>query len=198
MLRSYPRIWGSSFRHLWARHSEAIRPLSCLVAIAVATAALGGKPPMALPLVDLSLAALDFASVIAVLEIAMLVGLVLLASRAGKVIERQRQAIQDSGSLVAQLAAENESLLHRLSASRLRSVEEHEASLLLIGSKLHDRSAQPIEDALRNFHTLSPGTEGRPRPSLADYEMIKTALDASLAGIRCISADLKRTRNTRT
>ena len=193
MLRSYPRTWSSSFRSLWARHAETIRPLSCLVGIALAT--LGGKQPMASPLVDLSPAALDVASVLAVLEIVMLVGLVFLAWRAGQAIERQRQAIQEAGSLVAQLVAQNESLLQRLSASRLQSVDEQEASALHIGSKLQKGSAHLIEHALCNFHTLSPGAERR--PSLADYEMIKTALADALTGIRCISADLNRTRIAR-
>ena len=186
MLRSIPSVWDTTFRRPCARIAARLGPRPYLlgaIAVAVVAIAIFGlmlNRHFGLPV--------DLENTLGVIEIALLVGLLILAASVGRTIEAQQHALQDHRSQIDDLLAQSHGLQRRLDDQYVRTAETHEAFLRRVGSELHDGPAQLIAFALLRLDALSPGEDRS--PSRADYERIRTALTDSLADIRSISAGL--------
>ena len=195
MLRQPSRLWDSSLRHPWLKRMETISPhtyLVCaLVVIAVAAAAAGGKQPIASRLVSLSLEHVssmptDRASMLAILQVVLLIALLLLSARVGQIIESQHQALEDVRMRTSRLVEQCENLRKRLDAACIHSVQRHESCLHELGIQLRDRPLRLVEEALRELNLLGQDHEAAP----LGCEKIRTALEDALAAIRATSTDL--------
>lgn len=194
MLRQASRIWSSSRRPPWLRRAETISPnpyLKCaLVLIAVTAAAAGGKRPIASGLANLSLdqflsVPTDRASMIAILQVVLLIALLLLASRVGRTIEIQRRALEELQMRISQLADRCEELRHRLAAAHIDSVRAYDSFLHDFGLNLRDGPMRLVEEALGELNSLDRDHEA----ALAGFARIRFALEDALAAIRSTSAD---------
>lgn len=186
MLRSLPSTWDTTLRRSCAKVASRLGPYPYLLGaiaaavVAIAIMSLSLKRHFGLPI--------DLANTLAVIELGLLAGLLVLAGSVGRTVEAQQHALQEGGSQISHLLAQSDSLQRRLDAQYVRTAETHEAFLRRVGSELHDGPAQLIAFALLRLDALSPGADRS--PSLADYERIKAALTDSLADIRSISAGL--------